>query len=216
MKQLGSSSSNSAHNSKIIDKSRNWTNVKNRKDGERLKSNICQGWVRTLTLRFPGANTGRGTWSVTRYSPRSAHGFFFFLLWPIFKVFIEFVTILLLYLLSFFCCKSCRTLAPWPGSEPAPPALRGEVLNTEPLKKSLHKGLNEDALSEAVCFCCLIKSPDSWWETQDGEENRIEPWQPSILWYNFIDSFTTLLWGQLSVLHNSRVTKNVCKETNVS
>ena len=119
-------------------------------------------------------------------------------------------------LLSFFCCKSCRTLAPWPGSEPAPPALRGEVLNTEPLKKSLHKGLNEDALSEAVCFCCLIKSPDSWWETQDGEESRIEPWQPSILWYNFIDSFTTLLWGQLSVLHNSRVTKNVCKETDVS
>ena len=98
-----------------------------------------------------------------------------------FKVFIEFVTILLLSLLCFFCCESCGILAPWPGSEPASPASGGEVLNTEPLKKSLHKGLDEDALSEAVCFFCLIKSPDSWWETQDGKESRIEPWQPRIL-----------------------------------
>ena len=52
-------------------------------------------------------------------------GFFFFkiffLMWTIFKVFIEFVTILLLfYVFSFFGCEACGILAPQPGMEPAP------------------------------------------------------------------------------------------------
>ena len=33
--------------------------------------------------------------------------------------------------------KLCGTLAHWPGIEPAPPALEGEVLPTGPLGKSL-------------------------------------------------------------------------------
>ena len=52
-------------------------------------------------------------------------------MWTIFKVFIEFVTILLLfYVLFFWVCEACGILTPRPGIEPAPPALEGEVLTT--------------------------------------------------------------------------------------
>ena len=37
----------------------------------------------------------------------------------------------------FFGCEGCRILAPWPGVEPAPSALEGEVLTTGPPGKSL-------------------------------------------------------------------------------
>ena len=46
-------------------------------------------------------------------------------MWTIFKVFTEFVTILLL----FYGPEACGTLAPRPGIEPAPPALEGKSLN---------------------------------------------------------------------------------------
>ena len=57
-------------------------------------------------------------------------------MWTIFKVFIEFVTILLLF--WFFGCKACGIPipAPRPGMEPAPPVLEGEVLTTGPPGKS--------------------------------------------------------------------------------
>ena len=56
-----------------------------------------------------------------------------FLCGPFFKVFIEFVTILLLfYVLGFFGPKPCGILAPGPGIEPALPALEPEVLTTGP------------------------------------------------------------------------------------
>ena len=59
-------------------------------------------------------------------------------MWTIFKVFIEFVTILLLfYVFWFFGLKARGILAPQPGIEPAPPAPEGEVLTTEPPGKSL-------------------------------------------------------------------------------
>ena len=55
-----------------------------------------------------------------------------------FKVFIEFVMILLLfYALIFFGPETCRILAPQPGIKPAPPALAGKVLITGPPVKSL-------------------------------------------------------------------------------
>ena len=50
-----------------------------------------------------------------------------------FKVFIEFVTILLLFCVFdffFFGPEACGILAPQPGIEPAPPALEGSVLTT--------------------------------------------------------------------------------------
>ena len=58
-------------------------------------------------------------------------------MWTIFKIFIEFVTILLLfYVFWFFDCEACGILAPHPGIEPTPPALEGKVLTTGPPGKS--------------------------------------------------------------------------------
>ena len=55
-------------------------------------------------------------------------------MWTIFKVFIEFITTLLLF--WFIGREACGILAPWPGIDPAPPALEGEVLTTGPPGKS--------------------------------------------------------------------------------
>ena len=58
-------------------------------------------------------------------------------MWTIFKVFIEFVTILLLfYVLFFFGFEACGILAPPPGIKLRHLALEGEVLTTGPLRKS--------------------------------------------------------------------------------
>ena len=58
-------------------------------------------------------------------------------MWTIFKVFIEFVTILLLFcVFGFFGPKACGILGPPPGIEPIPPALEGKVLTTGPPGKS--------------------------------------------------------------------------------
>ena len=46
------------------------------------------------------------------------------LMWTILKVFIEFVTTFCFML----CHKACGIFVPWPGMEPIPPALKGEVL----------------------------------------------------------------------------------------
>jgi len=52
-------------------------------------------------------------------------------MWPILKIFIEFVTILLLfYVFGFFGHKACGILAYWPGINPTPPALEGKVPTT--------------------------------------------------------------------------------------
>ena len=51
--------------------------------------------------------------------------FFFFFKGTIFKVFIEFVTISLLF--HVFDHKACGILTPQPGIEPAPPSLEGEL-----------------------------------------------------------------------------------------
>ena len=54
-----------------------------------------------------------------------------FFMWTIIKVFIELVTILLVFcVLGVFGCKANKTFAPQPGIEPAPPALEGIVLTT--------------------------------------------------------------------------------------
>ena len=44
--------------------------------------------------------------------------------------------------LVFFGCKACEILAPWPGFEPTPPALEGEVLTTGPPGRSYTDFLN--------------------------------------------------------------------------
>ena len=57
---------------------------------------------------------------------------FFFLMWTIFKVFIQFVTILFLFCVWFFGHEACGLLASQTGIEPTSPALEGEVLTTGP------------------------------------------------------------------------------------
>ena len=61
----------------------------------------------------------------------------FFLMWTIFKVFIEFLQYCFCFLFWFFGCEACGILAPPPGIEPTSTALEGEVLTTGPLGKSL-------------------------------------------------------------------------------
>ena len=53
-------------------------------------------------------------------------------MWIIFKVFIELVTLSFF----FFGIEASGILVPWPGMEPATPALEGEVLTTGPSRKS--------------------------------------------------------------------------------
>ena len=47
-------------------------------------------------------------------------------IWAIFTLFIEFVTILLLFYVLVFGQKACGILVPQPAVEPAPPALEGK------------------------------------------------------------------------------------------
>ena len=74
-----------------------------------------------------------------------------FLCGPFFKkVFIEFVTLLLLfYVLIFFCHEAYGMLAPRLGIKPATPALEGEVLPTGPPGKSLIWEYKADAAAKA-------------------------------------------------------------------
>ena len=60
------------------------------------------------------------------------------LMWTIFKVFIEFVTILLLCYVCFFDGQASGILGPPPANTPTPATLGGEVLITGPPGKSLH------------------------------------------------------------------------------
>ena len=60
--------------------------------------------------------------------------------------FIEFVTILLLFVFWLFGYEACGVLAPWPGMEPTPPALEGKVLNSR-----VPPGTSQEVPSSA-CF----------------------------------------------------------------
>ena len=53
-------------------------------------------------------------------------------MWIIFKVCIEFVTVLLLFMFWFFGPMACGVLAAQPGIEPIASVLEGEVLTTGP------------------------------------------------------------------------------------
>ena len=63
-----------------------------------------------------------------------------FLTWTIFKVFIEFVTVLFLLFFFydlFFGWEACGILAPQPGTEPTPLALEVQSLNDWTVKEPL-------------------------------------------------------------------------------
>ena len=69
-----------------------------------------------------------------------------FLMWIIFKVFIEFFMVLLplfyinIYIYGFYGHEACGILAPQPGIESTPSALEGKVLTTGLSGKTLEGG----------------------------------------------------------------------------
>ena len=69
-------------------------------------------------------------------------------MWTIFKVFIEYVTILLPLYVLVLGREACGILAPWPGIEPGLPTLEGGVLSTGPPGKSHYCQI----LFQSVCM----------------------------------------------------------------
>ena len=104
--------------------------------------------------------------------PKNKITFFFFLqihllifqtfwgMWTFFKVFIEFVTTLLLFYVFgfFFGPQACEIPAPRPGIKPTPPALEGQVLTTGPPGKTLHLLIQIDVFSLFVSFNQLFNN----------------------------------------------------------
>ena len=68
-------------------------------------------------------------------------------MWTIFTVFIEFITILLLFYVLGFLPGGMWILAPWPGVEPTPPELEREVFTTRSAGKSVLSDLYLDLRS---------------------------------------------------------------------
>ena len=81
-------------------------------------------------------------------------------MWTVFKVFIEFVTILFLFYVLGFLAQGMWILAPWPGIELVAPELEGKVLTTGPPGESReHKLLsNHLLLSFHLAQQCFQKS----------------------------------------------------------
>ena len=53
-------------------------------------------------------------------------------MWTMFKIFIQFVKILLLFFMFWFFCHEAYAIGvPWPEIKPAPPALEGKGLTTK-------------------------------------------------------------------------------------
>ena len=83
----------------------------------------------------------------------------FILMWIIFNVFIEFVTVLFLYYVwgGFFGHEACGILARWRGTKLTPPALEGKVLTTGPPGNSLNlffnRGNKPNDIWGPVCVC---------------------------------------------------------------
>ena len=69
-----------------------------------------------------------------------------------FKVFIEFVTILLLFYVLVFWSQNMRDLAPQPGIKPEPPTLESKVLINHWITREVltHKDLTTNHSSKAV------------------------------------------------------------------
>ena len=95
----------------------------------------ASSWVLTVDsghakCHHQGKSTLRPTLFYVSQVLGSPQLFFSFLMQTLFKVFIEFVTILLLFMVWFFGQERHGILAPQPGIEPTPPTLEGKVLTT--------------------------------------------------------------------------------------
>jgi len=88
---------------------------------------------------------------------------FFFWMVTILKVFIEFVTVLLLFFFNVlvFCPDACGILAPQSGVETTPPTLEGEVLPPGPSGRSPYVSTWQPSTILMVLFSCCIKDGPS-------------------------------------------------------
>ena len=93
---------------------------------------LCSSLFHTPCCQIPYSSNIQCQWKQRGQNRLKRHFFLFF-----FKVFIEFVTIFFCFMFWFFGHRACGILAPWPGIEPASPALECEVLTTGPPGKSL-------------------------------------------------------------------------------
>ena len=116
-------------------------------------------------------------------------------MWTILKVFIEFVTLLLLlFMFCFFGIQACGLLAPWPGMEPAPPVLEGEVLTTGPAREVSSTIIWHPATPNAITeSSSVLTFPNIGWAYRTGHLYWAPQWWPSHSWIS--DSFG--LWASL-------------------
>ena len=93
---------------------------------ETNRSNVVTNSVKTLKIVHIEKNIFRKRWFTNNTEPNINHLFLkiFFLMWTIFKVYVEFVTILLLFHVWCFGHKIYGVLVPRPGIGPAPSALK--------------------------------------------------------------------------------------------
>ena len=87
----------------------------------------------------------------------------------------------MVFYLFIFCLEACEILSSPPGIEPAPPVLEGEVLTTEPPRKSplFFKRISFPFLGCSSVFLFYLISPTQkcwWWKVQwsPGENKPLE------------------------------------------
>ena len=113
-----------------------WWAIVHRVAKSRTRLSTAQGGHNsTVTTIIPVQAT------ITSYCHQLFFFKIFFLIWTVFQIFIELVTILLLFYVLVFWLRGMWDLLPQPGIEPKPPTLDGRVLTTGPPEKSLQSPL---------------------------------------------------------------------------
>ena len=117
--------------------------LQQRRERETVSGKDCVNKARGCSMKLMRSwrllsNEKKGSVSVEAHvQMRAPQSSSFIYIWTIFEVFIEFVTICCFcFMFWFFVHKACGILAPWPGIEPVPPTVKGEVFITGPLGKS--------------------------------------------------------------------------------
>ena len=117
-------------------------------------------------------------------------------MWTIFKVFIEFATTLLLFHAFIFGSE-----APWPGTEPAPPAVEGETTGTGKSLSALSTNrlliLGEAKISMSLPLAML--DPPIFWHDKPYHTNSLQWWTP----HNPQDSLSSARDGRKTAGANS-------------
>ena len=97
-------------------------------------------------------------------------------MWTIFKLFIEFVTILLLFYVLVFYPWGMWDLVPWQGIKPALPTLAGKVLITGSPEKSFSRYFNPHSLLVLSLFLLLWSESGSVMSDSLRPHGLYSPW----------------------------------------